>query len=196
MSKKQNASGPTSSKPENRQTRKFSYIYSAFVNNKPDDIVGLVAYGLYKKDKVEFIKEHVKTHGKDPSEDELCIFHAGSTQKIRVYIEEAEDLVAKVHTAVNGQYLKQVEKKFQEELKERLKGTFKWNVFASVVGSFVTAIVTVILYVVLVRFPVSWTRLGADVLKRLDEPSAKNDVAQPKQSKTNMQQEQPAEPKE
>ncbi len=55
--------------------RKYNFIYSHIVEGK-GDIIGYIAYALYKDAKVEYINHFKEEHGgKEPDEDELKPFH-------------------------------------------------------------------------------------------------------------------------
>ncbi len=55
--------------------RKYNYIYSRLVEGK-GDIIGHIAYALYKDEKVEYISRFKKEHdGKEPDEDDLKPFN-------------------------------------------------------------------------------------------------------------------------
>lgn len=53
----------------------YNYIYSRLVT-APDDIIGIIAYALYKEQKIEWITRFKDRHeGKDPQGDDLIPFH-------------------------------------------------------------------------------------------------------------------------
>lgn len=54
--------------------RGYNYIYKQLVEDKTD-IVGQIAYSLYKADKVEYINKFKGEHGREPNEGELKPFH-------------------------------------------------------------------------------------------------------------------------
>lgn len=55
--------------------RKYNFIYSRLVEGK-GDIIGYIAYALYKDAKIEYINRYKKEHnGKEPDEDDLEPFH-------------------------------------------------------------------------------------------------------------------------
>lgn len=68
--------------------------YSALVP-KQDDLVGHVAYALYKRDKLKFCEEFAVKHGKPPGDAELEIFihSANLTTRLQGYRTEAERLL-------------------------------------------------------------------------------------------------------
>ncbi len=55
--------------------REYNLIYSKLVERE-DDVVGTIAYSIYKTDKIAFIEEYKKSHdGNDPTEDDFKRFH-------------------------------------------------------------------------------------------------------------------------
>lgn len=54
--------------------RDYNYIYSKLVEDE-NDIVGHIAYSLYKSEKVSYISKFKEEHKREPNEDELKPFH-------------------------------------------------------------------------------------------------------------------------
>lgn len=55
--------------------REYNQIYSVLVDGE-DDVVGTIAYSIYKKDKIAFIEEYKNKHGgQEPTEDDFKRFH-------------------------------------------------------------------------------------------------------------------------
>ena len=52
---------------------KYNFIYSKLVLAE-DDVVGLIAYGIYKKHKIEFINKIKDEKGREPNDDECDSF--------------------------------------------------------------------------------------------------------------------------
>ena len=63
--------------------RKYSEIFSQIVKDQ-SDIVGHIAYGLYKDEKSKYIEHFKETNGRDPSDAELDLFHDISCQVDKV----------------------------------------------------------------------------------------------------------------
>ena len=56
-------------------SRKYNHIYSRLVESK-GDIIGHIAYALYKDDKIVYISHFKEEHnGKEPDEDDLKPFN-------------------------------------------------------------------------------------------------------------------------
>ena len=59
--------------------RKYSNIFSLLVRNQ-SDIVGHIAYALYKSEKANYIEHFCAINNRKPTDDELSIFHDISSQ--------------------------------------------------------------------------------------------------------------------
>lgn len=57
--------------------RSYNYIYEKMLQD-PDDIIGYIAYALYKRSKIEYIKGFKERKEQEPSEEELEEFHTMS----------------------------------------------------------------------------------------------------------------------
>lgn len=137
-------------------SRKYNYIYDKIVQ-EPGDITGLVAYSLYKKQKVEYVSGLKEQYGRDPSDVELATFHTVSCQQIKNYRQDADLKIKAVYEETSRAYRANMRKIYDEELKERLKGTLKGGILASVLGSFVTALIIVMMSFILIGY-----RLGIE----------------------------------
>lgn len=77
--------------PKNK-SHKYNFIYEKLVPDN-NDIVGLIAYGIYKRKKIEFIKQYIaENDGTDPGESIIHDFHMASLQHIDGYRLEASKL--------------------------------------------------------------------------------------------------------
>lgn len=53
---------------------KYNFIYKTLVKDH-DDIIGIIAYAFYKRQKIEFIENFVTQNEKDPNDNDLKTFH-------------------------------------------------------------------------------------------------------------------------
>lgn len=60
--------------------RQFSFIYKKLVKTD-NDYVGMIAYSIYKAEKITFIESYKKSNGNYPSEKELYNFQAVHSSK-------------------------------------------------------------------------------------------------------------------
>lgn len=131
-------------------------MYSNIVKDD-DDIIGLVAYALYKKHKIEFFKEIRKSNGdKEPSVDEITTFIKGASteSQINSYRDQAGRILMDVVANVTEEQIKQAsdemlqnyEAKISEAVKKETPSDWK-TIGLNVVGTFLfSAIVTAILF--------------------------------------------------
>ena len=62
-----------------RAPRHYSEIYEKLVQSDDDDLVGLIAYSLYKQSKRQWLIAHEQKHGQRPTDDEERIFVSAFT---------------------------------------------------------------------------------------------------------------------
>jgi hypothetical protein len=74
-------------------TSAYNWVYKELVTG-PNDAVGAIAYALYKQDKIAFIEATIATHGQQPTDAELKVFHTQTCvpAKIDAYRTQAEQL--------------------------------------------------------------------------------------------------------
>lgn len=89
--------------------RRYNYIYYELTEGKIDNPLGLIAYGIYKNKKIQFIdnwrREHPNSADKGPSEEILEEFTRISNQHTDIYKEQAEIILEKFCNAVMAQRL-------------------------------------------------------------------------------------------
>lgn len=132
------------------QERKYNFIYQRLIESN-DDLVGLVAYGLYKRHKIEFITKIKEKEERDPSDEECNAFFISSTtdSQIAKYRADAESLVSEMVMNVTGEEIQQYEKEmlrdYQNKIKEVLPSNTK-SVFLSIAGAFAFSIIAGLFY--------------------------------------------------
>ena len=124
--------------------RNYNCIYKQLVEDK-DDIVGHIAYSLYKQDKVEYINRFKEENGREPGEDELKPFHDASCLdgSIERYKESAINLLGSFLDETLSQTAHQLETEYEKHLEDVIKPLkTKWweAIIQSVIGAFVFAI--------------------------------------------------------
>ncbi|MBQ4507479.1 MAG: hypothetical protein II970_01090 [Paludibacteraceae bacterium] len=128
--------------------RRYNYIYSKLVSDETD-IIGHIAYALYKSDKVCFM-EKLRAEGKEPTEEDLQQFHQISCldstleryqMHASVIMEAFLNEVLKKHKAdIEKNYFEEHDKRLREIVKP-LKPNFWHGVWQSMVGAFFFAII-------------------------------------------------------
>lgn len=103
-------------------TRAYNFIYKQLVEGQ-NDIVGHIAYSLYKAEKVEFIESFKKDHGNnEPTEQDLEPFHRATSLKssIERYRFIASNILGETLNNVLQESIQDIEKRCQENHKQML----------------------------------------------------------------------------
>lgn len=140
--------------------------YSALVS-KGDDLVGHVAYALYKRDKLKFCDEYSLKHSKPTSDAELAAFilAANLTTRIQGYRTEAERLLETMGEYQLEEAIAQLQVDFDEKLLRRLSEAKSWgrSIAEALLGSFVVAIFWAALVFALYANKVGFERMAKDI---------------------------------
>lgn len=122
-----------------------NFIYSQLVSDD-NDIIGMVAYGFYKKHKIEFIESVKAKHNREPNDEEWNAFMLSSNTdgQLKKYESWAENKMATFVMEVAGEQIKQSERQMLEHYQENIKAVVPSNlktVLLGVLGSFVFSII-------------------------------------------------------
>lgn len=135
-------------------SRTYNYIYKQLVTDE-NDVVGHVAYALYKSSKIEYIEKFKKEHDNtDPTEEELKSFHGISCTESSIdrYKTKALEIITEFLDETLSETVKQIEfdyvtnqNRHLESIIEPIKPMNKkqqfWRgVLQSVLGAFFFAI--------------------------------------------------------
>ena len=124
--------------------RQYSFIYGQLVADD-NDLIGLLAYSTYKRQKIQHIQHFVAENGREPTEEELNQFHQFtlSESQIQQYKTNAE---GSINTFINNLMIaksEDIEYFYQSSFREILKEVAKENghglwygVMQGVLGSF------------------------------------------------------------
>lgn len=133
--------------------RNYNYIYSKIVEHD-NDLVGHIAYSLYKKSKVEYIEKQ-KNDGKTPTDADLIPFNdfSSSEGSIESYKIKAELLVQNFIDNVLSEELSNYKSQAIQQQSEILKSiikplntSFMKNVLAGVVASFIFTLILALIF--------------------------------------------------
>ena len=80
-------------------TRRYSFIYNNLVHNS-NDFIGLVAYSIYKQEKIQYIQNFEKEKNRTPNTEELFDFHKQAQCRIAQYEEIATSRVNKFYDKI------------------------------------------------------------------------------------------------
>ena len=143
-------------------SRKYNYIHQKIVNDDAD-VLGAIAYSIYKKEKQLFIEKFKAKNGKDPEEDDIAKFHEiistdSNIERFRMQAggilqdfvnSTLSDTIHDIEEVCNENHLEQIGKAIAP-LKPESKGKRFWGgVLQSVVGAVAFAVlVALVLFVV------------------------------------------------
>ena len=119
----------------------YNFIYEQLVKSE-SDLVGLIAYAIYKKHKIEFITSIKEEEKREPTEDECNAFFKASTTESQLaqYRNDAESILSDVVANTTNEELKNFEKEMLADYETRIKKCLPpwWhNVICSVIASFI-----------------------------------------------------------
>ena len=141
-------------------SKEFNYIYDQLVDSD-DDIHGIIAYSVYKRQKIQFIKEFKnKNDGKDPNDGDLLSFNelSMSPSQLDFYRSEATVLTEKFLSNVLYADLQEREEYFSSRVHAELrniKPSHFVDIFKSAVGALLFVIITGFLYFAVWSFSAS-----------------------------------------
>lgn len=133
---------------------KYNFIYEKLVTAE-DDVVGLIAYGIYKKHKIEFITKIKDEKGREPTDKECCSFFAASTtgSQLNNYRSQAETMLSEIVGNVANEELMRYEdemlKSYKKEISSCLPSNFKTfglSILAGVVSTLLFTLIAGIFY--------------------------------------------------
>ena len=127
--------------------------YSNIVQD-PCDLVGLIAYSLYKKQKLEFVDAHVSAHGQQPTVAELQVFYqlVSMPGQIEALRTQSATLLEQVSEVVLEEAVQEMDKDYQAKLMAELKAPKNFwravgeNVLANLLAAGLVALAAVLFY--------------------------------------------------
>lgn len=126
-------------------------IYSKLVEDDAD-IIGMVAYGIYKRHKIEFIDSIRKEYDREPNDEEWQAFAISSNteSQLKKYVSQADTMLASFVMDSAGEQIKDAEKRMLEQYQANIKAVLPSNwksVMLSVLGSLIfSAVITFALF--------------------------------------------------
>jgi hypothetical protein len=86
-----------------------------------NDLIGLIAYSLYKRDKLAFVEDH-NNGGQDPDDAQMETFCRASNlpNRLASYRESAESVLERLNGQVLEEAIEQVKTDYESELNEIL----------------------------------------------------------------------------
>jgi len=132
--------------------KEFNFIYEKLVSDR-NDIIGHIAYSIYKQDKIDYIKSKSK-NGESIEEEILKSFHeiSSTTSSIESYKIKAEIVLQAFFENTLSEMTTDIEKEVTENHLQMLENVAKkmktpwWhNLIIGVAGSFVFALLIAII---------------------------------------------------
>lgn len=137
-------------------SKQYNLIYEKLVKNK-DDILGIVAYSVYKRQKIEYIKSHTDSENDDQEslpEGKLESFMAISTSdaQLSFYEEAAANILdeyanlseSEKISEINADHNEQLERKkkdYERKLRNAKSTNFMYGVWQSITASIMLILV-------------------------------------------------------
>lgn len=96
--------------------------YGNLVRNE-NDLIGLIAYSLYKQDKLAFVDDHKNGGGSEPSDDQMETFCRSSNLPNRLvsYREAAASLLEKINDEMLETSIEQIEENYKADIVNQVK---------------------------------------------------------------------------
>lgn len=135
-------------------SRRYSYIFSKLVGDD-SDIVGHIAYALYKTDKVSYIERFKESNKRDPTDEDLDAFHSVSSQEesvqkyrfvaahiLRDFLDNSlKESIENIERDCNSRHA-EILRDVIRPLLPKKKSTLFWHgVLQSVAGAFIFALI-------------------------------------------------------
>lgn len=133
----------------------YNYIYSKLVEDE-NDIFGIIAYSIYKRQKIEHLEKFKADHGRDAEKEDLEPFKnfASSNTQLEFYQTQANHLVNSFIEFSISEYASQLDSEFSNRVHQELAGV-KNNFWTGVAQGVVASVLFVLLVGVIVFF--SWS---------------------------------------
>lgn len=146
--------------------------FPTFANLVKDenDLVGLIAYSLYKQDKLAFIQEGINKAGVTPSEADLAVFCRGANiaGRLASYRQSAEILLQQMNGELLDMAVIDIESDFEQRLIEAIhklpESSWPKHLFQHVVGSLLATALAVMLVLTVLGYQKGFLKLGQDLL--------------------------------
>ena len=133
---------------------KYNFIYDKLVTAE-DDVVGLIAYGIYKKHKIEFITKIKEEQQREPTEEECRSFFAASTTSSQLdnYRNQAETMLSETVGNIANEELAHHEAEMLRNYKKEISScipsnwkTFGVSILAGVISTVLFSVIAGMFY--------------------------------------------------
>lgn len=116
---------------------------------EPADLVGLIAYSLYKQHKIKFLEEELRKTGlpaTNTSIDMFCSLY-GQPHQVNLLRMDAHRLLSSLNDRLLANQIKTLRKEYKKDLIRQLKegSSISGTLFLSVIGNLITGVVIALL---------------------------------------------------
>jgi len=120
-------------------TARYNFIYSKLVDDE-NDILGIIAYSMYKRQKIEYIQTIIRKHGREPTDEEFQNFYAisNSDSQLENYQSQAIALANQFLEEALAEKARDIEEFFSERTRQEIRNirpSFVSGIFQSLIGS-------------------------------------------------------------
>ncbi|WP_068717141.1 hypothetical protein [Vibrio tritonius] len=135
----------------------YNTVYEKLVDDEYD-LVGQIAYCMYKLNKQKYIRAYEQEHQQKPSDKEMQVYVSCSElPKLKLYQEQAEKLVSTVLEQAVSEREAELSKEFEKKLKKFVydyepAGFLERNFFTQAKGAFSGLLGNMLTTVVIVAF--------------------------------------------
>lgn len=117
--------------------------FTHYVKNK-NDLVGFVAYSIYKQHKISFLSREFASTGNPASQDKVDAFCSsyGNPEQVNLLRERAEKLIKDLNQVLLDDSIRKVQEDYEVLLVQKLKEGASWpkSIAQSIVGNVMTAL--------------------------------------------------------
>ncbi|MFW9082945.1 hypothetical protein ACOI7N_00025 [Pseudomonas sp. P2758] len=145
----------------------YNYIYTKLVENE-NDILGIIAYSLYKRQKIEYVQSLKEKKGCDPSDGDLSQFHdvSNSQFQLQAYRNQADKLAQDFLTISLETRAEELEKYYNDQATSEIK-SYKPNYWIGVSQGVLASVIFVMLLGLLVIFTWSLNQGPRQVIEQV-----------------------------
>ena len=133
--------------------KKYNFIFEKLVSEDAD-LIGFVAYSIYKRHKIEFITEFKKLNSeKSPTESDCEAFRIASTtpSQIEKYKNEAESMLQEIVGTIAKEEVARLEMAMLKNYKQHIKNALPsmlTTIWQSILGALAFSIIVSVFYFV------------------------------------------------
>ena len=156
-----------SEEPKGKSAHRFNYIYSKLVQ-EPGDLVGLLAYGIYKFEKIDYVARFKERTGAEANPADLEDFHDLSIARVEQYRALAEMQMTTFQRNLLDSVIEELNHDYDEKLKEEIL-EYRPGWIAPITQSFLGSVVfTIVLGMIVIILLGLRTGIGGIIKQFID----------------------------